>query len=98
LGHLIEWLPALQHMPLVESPTDVAIALDVLPRIREALAGVVIRTVQRSCSRPGHSFMAGLNHYQINSVRHARITGKPVAVAKPELTTGVVMSKKLPLL
>jgi hypothetical protein len=40
LKHLIKWLPALQRMPLLESPDDVAVALDVLPRIREAVAVV----------------------------------------------------------
>jgi hypothetical protein len=39
LGHLITWLPILQQMPF-ECPDDVAIAMDVLPRIRDALLPV----------------------------------------------------------
>jgi hypothetical protein len=35
---LIKWLPAYSHMPILDQPNDVAVALKVLPRIRADLA------------------------------------------------------------
>jgi hypothetical protein len=35
---LIKWLPLFEHLPIGDCPDDVAIALDVLPRIKKALA------------------------------------------------------------
>lgn len=58
---LIRQLPLFQHLPpsLLECPDDVAVALDVLPRIREALAIVALSPRRKRPNVP-HKFCAAV--------------------------------------
>jgi hypothetical protein len=42
LDYLIKFLPLFQRLPLLSCPDDVAVALDVLPRIRKVLAVIAL--------------------------------------------------------
>jgi hypothetical protein len=59
-GKLITWLPGYSHAPIMECPDDVAIALNVSPRIKEDLARVI--QFRRDGRRPNiqRQFCAGV--------------------------------------
>jgi len=60
LGHLIELLPLFQHLPLsLECPDDVAVALEVLPRIRAALA-IIAKPPRKKRPNVPHQFCAAV--------------------------------------